>query len=137
MAVIEWHERWNVGIEDIDRQHKNLFDMINKNLRNLRDTADAQEAGTFIDLMLEYVRSHFVTEEHHMLKEGYDKLKYHRQKHIELTERVLSFRNRYLCDNTVDVERLISFIDRWVASHVKNDDQDFGRYLQSRLIRNL
>ncbi|MEZ5359491.1 MAG: bacteriohemerythrin [Candidatus Zixiibacteriota bacterium] len=134
---MEWHDSMNIGIDEIDRQHRRLITFIHQNLLQISASKDHARAGKFIELLMQHIREHFATEERYMMNEGYDKIDYHRNKHIEMTERILSMQQRYITDEDVDSDRIVSFFDKWVIGHFRTEDQDFGRYLKSRLIRNL
>lgn len=137
MTTHTWNDDWIIGIDEIDAQHRNLIEIIGEYSERLQQTTDKEKGRRFIDLLLSYIRMHFATEERHMLNEGFDKLDYHRTRHIELTERILGLQQKYKTDTEFSTSKLASFFDKMLIDHFVHDDQDFKQYLQNRLTRSL
>ena len=82
---IPWDDRYTLGIEIIDTQHKNLFASVNRLyvlLEEHKSTKD--ELRTILYEFSDYMNTHFKDEEEYMLSIGYDKLEEHKELHKEL-----------------------------------------------------
>ena len=64
--AFKWKERYKLGIEEIDRQHKNLFDIGARvyDLAVLKDSYDHyDEIMSVLNELLDYTKYHFTYEE--------------------------------------------------------------------------
>jgi hemerythrin-like metal-binding protein len=84
--LIEWDDRYSVGIELIDEQHRELASQVN-NLY-LGCQKGGQEAKIFFDLniqpLLRYIRYHFSSEEKMLERIKYPDLAAHIQQHSDM-----------------------------------------------------
>ncbi|MDR0450362.1 MAG: bacteriohemerythrin [Treponema sp.] len=85
---IEWNDRYSVGIELIDEQHRELFSQMN-NLY-LSCQKEGEEARVLfsanIRLLLRYISYHFSSEEKMLKNIKYPDLAVHSQQHSALTK---------------------------------------------------
>jgi hemerythrin len=88
--LIEWDDRYAVGIELIDEQHRELASQVN-NLY-LGCQKDGQEAKIFFDLSIQplvrYIRYHFSSEEKMLERIKYPDLTAHIQQHSAILKLV-------------------------------------------------
>ncbi len=83
---IPWDDRYKIGIQEIDYQHKKLFDLVNR----LYDLDDAQDHKEELRVILyefnNYMQTHFKDEEEYMLSINYPQLQEHIQIHKDIVE---------------------------------------------------
>ncbi len=87
---LKWDERYNVGIDIIDREHKKLFSILNK----LYDFGRREEKSHFacqeaIKYFRDHAIQHFADEEAYMASIDYPGLETHRRIHKDFRERML------------------------------------------------
>ena len=83
---IPWDDRYEIGIEMIDYQHKKLFDLVNR-LYYLEDTGSYKEdLRVILYEFSDYMQTHFKDEEEYMLSISYPALEEHKQLHKEIIE---------------------------------------------------
>lgn len=87
---IPWDDRYSLGIEAIDTQHKQLFALVNRlyDLQENKNTKD--ELRTILYEFSDYMQTHFKEEEEFMLSIGYDKLEEHKQLHKDIINHLTS-----------------------------------------------
>lgn len=87
---LTWEERYNIGIEIIDREHRKLFSILNKLFRfghtEEKSRFACQEA---IKYFKEHAVQHFADEEAYMASIHYSGLGPHRRIHKDFRERML------------------------------------------------
>jgi len=111
MPFLEWSEKYATDISVIDRDHKNLFLIVNV----LHDSVESGSARTRLVSLLaalhEYVRKHFATEELLMRQANYPGLKDHMEKHRSLMQKVHGFVEQYEDDpDSIDLSELLEFV---------------------------
>ena len=63
MKRLVWDERFSTGVPAMDRQHQELFSMINDLLRAGRLQARSETVSELLTRMREYASTHFASEE--------------------------------------------------------------------------
>ena len=59
---MEWNERYNIGIDVIDNQHRQILDYINA-LEHIRISGQRDKIKEALDDLIDYTQSHFSFEE--------------------------------------------------------------------------
>jgi hemerythrin len=132
MQFIEWKENYNVGVKEIDIQHRGLFDIIDKLSRASQIEPEGKYFLMTFDKFIEYARVHFSTEERYMKEAEYPKLSEHRQEHIqyltELSDLALELENK-----KSDTERkILDYLKTWYTSHILGEDRDYMESLKAK-----
>jgi hemerythrin len=86
--LINWSDRYSVGISRIDEQHQRLVELINE-LHAAILVGDRRSAlPKILDGLAGYAVSHFTTEETLMKKFGYPNYEQHKAEHDRLTAQI-------------------------------------------------
>ena len=121
---MEWSEKFNIGIDVIDNQHRQILDYINA-LEKIRATGAAREQiKDVFDDLIDYTQSHFSFEENLLAQVNYQFLPSHRSIHELFVKRLKDYRQRFDNGESVedDLHRLLS---KWLINHIQHDDQDY------------
>ena len=134
MSYWSWEPSLSVNIDVIDGQHKRIVDYINE-----LDTAclekDREKVSEVLSGLVDYTITHFTFEEDLMAKSGYPLSDSHKKVH----EAFIAHINNYVKQHEagVDVTRkLMSELQVWLTSHIKNDDKDYSPYVKKSLNKN-
>ena len=128
---LEWRSEFRIGIENIDKSHKQLFDNINT--FTLAEKKVGYNAFQEIFIYLEnYAQSSLKIEEDLMRRYKYSFLDSHLQEHKRFIENFLALRKETET-NAIDLQHL-SFRTQlllfdWFTGHVAKADRHMGRYL--------
>ena len=131
--IFPWNENFNTNLPKIDEQHKKLVELLNKLASHVAFQSDIPALNVIFDELTEYAVYHFQTEEaiwHAYL--GDDPMDAaHKKVHHSFIEKVLKLKGT---ENTkpvhVVVEEVLSFLTRWLASHILEND----RYLAALVL---
>ncbi|MGM0379227.1 MAG: bacteriohemerythrin [Bacillota bacterium] len=132
-----WKDEYKIGVELVDKQHKELF----KRLKNFIQTARSdkekaekkKEVEKTLNFMSEYVVTHFDAEEKLQQKYEYPDFEKHHQIHEEFKAEVAEFQQEYQ-NNEYDEDFVMEFSGRlltWLINHVASTDQDIGKHINS------
>lgn len=129
MALLHWEERYSVGIEAVDHEHRELVDLINR----LHGKATAQGSkvavlGFFGDLY-KAISAHFALEERFMRERGYDQLTRHKHDHERLLDEVRDIMEDYEINDLFDEKLLAQRLDAWFSRHFESHDARLHRAL--------
>ena len=88
---IVWEDRFNIGVEAIDREHKKLFGIINK-LLALKDQEDKSQwiCQEGIKYFKDHAMKHFTQEEAYMAAIHYIGFDTHRRIHDDFRQKITS-----------------------------------------------
>jgi len=125
MEFVEWKESYNVGVKEIDIQHRGLFDLVNK----LTKTNDYDPEGryfllTFIEF-IDYARLHFNTEERYMQEASYSRFEEHKQAHIDFLAIMKSYLEKLEKKQRNMENEILDYIKKWYSSHILGFDRDY------------
>lgn len=120
-----WKECYRIGIEGIDRQHMELFHMVEGLLGAIESRAGKEEFRQAIEFMKNYVVSHFKDEEAYQASIHYSGMEAHKKMHREFTDAVLEY-EKMLIRSDYDirtVKELAGTLMAWLIYHVADADQ--------------
>ena len=121
-SQIAWRGEYEIGYEPIDTQHKALLQTIMKLETVVANDRDNREAiVTALDEITQYALHHFKTEEELMVEMAYPDIENHIDQHFAFTAKSIKFMHDAL-QGTLDVNKLLSFMQSWWAAHVLQED---------------
>jgi len=126
--MIEWSERYEVGIAAIDGQHREMHDIVNRLLEGLHA---GREHAELVETLRELVRctEHNIATEERLMQEHGLASGHHHHEHQKLLEDIRRF------DLRLDPGGLGSsarFLREWLLGHIDEDDRPFAELLRSR-----
>lgn len=85
---IKWDEKYSLGIESIDEQHKHLFHIVEK-IYSLQESKDVKNnIKAILHELHDYIKVHFHDEEKFMASIHYPDLAHHHELHQHLSKAV-------------------------------------------------
>jgi hemerythrin-like metal-binding protein len=127
----QFDARFLVGIEQIDNEHRRLFEIAGRVHDSLATDSDAaiDAARAAIAELLDYTATHFANEERLMESSGYPELEPHRILHRNLIVQAREMEMRAeFGERHVPVE-LNRFIYNWLVDHIMDNDRKFGQFM--------
>jgi hemerythrin len=122
LKPLPWNEKYAVGVEDVDLQHRYFLNLIN---RIQADFTTITDAGFRQQLLLElrkYADFHFLSEENLALRRGCSGLNGHHERHSELLAELAS-RADAIANNRQSDEEFFLFLTNWFAGHTYYEDR--------------
>ncbi len=131
MAVIEWSESFNLGIPDIDSEHRALIDLINRLHARLGPAASNEEIFEFFVELHAQIARHFALEETIMRDLRYDRLRAHKDDHEKLLDEIRDLMDRQLAGEFVNYDAVLGdALRQWFVVHFKTEDARLHRWLR-------
>jgi hemerythrin len=131
-----WNGKYKVGIEIIDEQHKQLFNILDRCFEVLFKRKDKDNYDDIIQILEElkdYAVYHFSTEENFMQKNNYTKFLSHKFAHDSFIEKINSF-DPYNIDKDQDkaVKEIFEFVSMWIKNHIIDIDMNIPKYIPKK-----
>ena len=122
---IIWNDRYNIGVDIIDKQHKKLFRILNKlfilEQRKEKSQWVCQEA---IKYFKDHTLEHFQDEEEYMENIRYPGLQAQKRAHRIFVSKLEELDLEQLDDNQQEyLEELMEFLFGWLSNHILKSDK--------------
>jgi len=130
-GIIVWEDKYSIGIQRIDDQHKKLFDFFNFYYDSIAFGNTMESTKVTLENLIEYASYHFHDEEELMVSiSGFDYTN-HFNEHKSFFEKVQEFRDRHDSKEKITYE-LFDFMKEWVLNHILISDQEIARYIKDQ-----
>lgn len=122
-----WQERFNIGVDIIDREHRKLFSILNRMLRTDEDEEKniwAYQEG--IKYFKEHAMKHFTEEESYMASINYIGFETHRRLHDNFRRKTLRALEKELKQTNYSEEAISHFLSvcaGWLIGHTLIEDR--------------
>ncbi|WP_243364368.1 bacteriohemerythrin [Fundidesulfovibrio terrae] len=120
-----WDPSLDLGVPEIDEQHRALFTMIVE--LDERITRDEFGQGVLDALqgMVAYAATHFEEEENLMLQAGWPGVDAHRSMHADFMQKTSLFKGEALIDSEWTSLDVLRYLLKWLVKHIKLEDRAF------------
>jgi hemerythrin-like metal-binding protein len=125
---IHWSEKFSVGNENVDNDHKKLLEIHNDLVDLVSKSCSSDEFARILSEMTDYVLHHFKKEEAYMKAFNYPDYDAHRKHHDEYSYQVAMFNYQLTGPNPPDPHEIISFIKEWWTNHIAKSDIKYEQY---------
>ena len=131
--VIDWNQKYDLGVEDIDLQHHFFLNLINRLSKDLLTSNNPDYQLSLISELNAYASFHFISEENMMRREGYPELEIHRQHHLNIIENLCVAGNQFRLEpSKEELKKIIHFLVNWFIHHTSQEDKLFADYLHQK-----
>ncbi|WP_319763757.1 bacteriohemerythrin [Maridesulfovibrio sp.] len=130
MAGIEWNESLNLGIKELDKQHKELIGLVNDFLDAYGKGESAGAVDKILKQLKEYAVYHFNAEEKYMEEIEYPHLAEHRQLHAALKNSVKSMQSARFHLEEVSAEEIKALLSKWLIEHILRVDYKLVQFVK-------
>lgn len=122
--IFVWSAKYQVGIAQVDRQHKKLVELINSLAKKLADQADGDSLMRVFDDLAGYAKYHFRTEEALMQEWAIDAqfADEHESAHRSFVEEVAKARTAATANPQQMSTKTLTFLSRWLMFHILGTD---------------
>jgi hemerythrin-like metal-binding protein len=131
MTLIEWREQFAIGLPEIDHEHRQLIEEINRLHARLAAGAGIDEVTEVLGGIESGISAHFALEEKNMQRLGYDGYAAHKADHESLLDDILDIADG-LGQESYDPGVLSRRLDDWFGVHFRNHDAKLHAWLASR-----
>lgn len=129
MTLLEWRDDFNIGIEEVDHEHRELIDRINAlHVQLGGDRSDGRAEG-FLGDILASVSAHFALEEKVMRARHYDGLADHKVDHERLLDELRDMMDEHASGAVLDEDAFAARLAEWFSAHFRTQDARLHGFL--------
>ncbi|MBN1184928.1 MAG: hemerythrin family protein [Bacteroidales bacterium] len=125
-TFFEWSDKFSVGIQEIDDQHKKLISIINHLYTAFLRNSLCEEIEDIMQKLLDYADYHFTTEENYFEEFNYEHKNIHIEAHNKFIERIKDIKEDVEDTNIKISSSLMNFLRTWLTSHIQVEDQKYA-----------
>jgi hemerythrin len=121
------------GVDDIDRQHREIFARVDALLEATRSRRSREEVLRLLEFLGAYAVDHFAAEEREMERAGYPRAEGHRLEHRQFVKELEVLRNELASEGptALFVIRLGNRVTEWLREHIYRTDRLLGEWLRA------
>ncbi|HHJ4328585.1 TPA: bacteriohemerythrin, partial [Klebsiella pneumoniae] len=123
-------ETLEVGIAEIDEQHRWLVEQTNDLHDAMQTGASHAQIGALLDGLMDYVMNHFIVEEELFIRLGYPESEAHLAQHNIFTGKILSLLARHESAEGVGPEAL-ELLKNWLIQHILKTDKAYVEHFRN------
>lgn len=130
--VFDWDDKYSVGDELIDSEHKHLFELGEEAFSFAESDKKVEKIRHIVPELYKYMKTHFENEEKYMAKIQYPNLEVHKQHHKDIIHTMNKFLKSVptMSVNTIEHE-LASSVKHWILAHIEQEDKQIGEWLRA------
>lgn len=126
MAPITWQKEYELGIEEIDNQHKKIVEIINRLLPMSLKLTDEEALKIILKELTDYADYHFGTEEKYFKLFNYPGAAGHIEIHNQYRHRIEEYKKEFAAAKTEEVFfNLNNLLKDWWISHINGVDREY------------
>ena len=133
--MLIWTKDLSVGVVEIDDQHRELFEHINRLLKAIDERTAEEETGKLFSFLDSYIVKHFGNEQRYMEEyamHGYDDASRHKSEHESFISALREFRADLEAapPGRQFVTEFAKWITNWWITHIQHIDTGLGAFLR-------
>lgn len=125
--MIKWSDDYLIGIEQIDNQHKKLFEIAGRAVDLLKNEFYTDKYDRIVEIINElrnYYSYHFTYEEKYMLSIGYKRYFSQKVDHDDFIEKIRAIDLNEVDENQDEyLMSIIDFMIEWITNHILQKDK--------------
>jgi len=129
MALLTWSERYSVGVEMLDEQHRKMIDALNHLHEAMLAKQPPSAIAPLVAQLEDCTSRHFATEEQLMAAASYPQAEQHRAEHGVLLQQIERCKKLYQSGDIALSGDVLEFLQGWLGDHILEEDKEYGPWL--------
>ena len=129
---IAWNDNFKLGNEQVDAQHKRLFELVSDLVSSCIDGTDTHRLQETLNFLVEYTVQHFHDEEALQIQFHYPEYERHRQLHEDFKVTVGELVQKFsqTASPTELSNNVNKIVVRWLVGHILQEDKKIGEHIR-------
>jgi hemerythrin len=130
---MEWSADLEIGVEQIDEQHRRFFDFV----KDLQESDEIKLDEKF-EFLKNYALEHFDAEEAFMEAHEYPRLNEHAQLHVDFIRKYSDMAREFLEFGSPgpDLASIREMAETWLVNHITRVDADYAKFTREKRSEN-
>jgi len=129
---VEWNESYAIGIDEVDRQHRELFSRFETVIEAIGTGKGKEELLPLLGFLDTYTATHFHQEEELHRANHYPRAGFHGETHAVFLDKLDALKKDLEARGISNllVIQAARTLFRWLVDHVCSMDRDFGEFMK-------
>lgn len=124
--LVQWNDSFLVHVELMDKQHKGLFDGMNRFYASMRNQAPESQQRQRLQELVALAKQHFVDEEQYMQRSHFPDFAAHQQLHNKMLGELDKLIRRIDArEQDINIE-IVMFLKKWLIDHIYRMDKQYS-----------
>ena len=130
--VIVWSDRYSIGIDEIDNQHKKFFEVAGKFHTDVLNSEGEEAVEEALNFLKNYALKHFKSEEALMNQYDYPQIEKHKKLHQEYLEKFDYLADEYSTSGSSQdlAEEVLTMTQNWLVDHILDEDSHYATHVK-------
>ncbi|HLE94427.1 MAG: bacteriohemerythrin [Sulfuricaulis sp.] len=129
MALIDWDDKFSVGVASVDHEHRQLLELINETYNRMIRPGAEDAVKDFLGEIFARISMHFALEEKIMRQHHYDHYAEHKADHERLLDEIRDIMDDYEERKYFSEEQCAHSLQQWFIEHFRTHDARLHRRL--------
>jgi len=136
MELVQWSEKFSVGVRELDEQHQQLIKLLNL-LILTQGTANtrSETISDTLMAMTRYAQAHFQAEEKLMEDYGFPGLEEQKIQHRDFRKKTVAFSTATYYGVDQVPEALLEYLVEWWVHHILEDDMAYRSFFKDKGVK--
>jgi hemerythrin len=131
MQLLKWSTELELGLEMIDNQHKQLFNIINELNIAIEYNQSNLIMLPIVERLQQYAHTHFKAEEDIFSSYGYADRANHESEHDKFNDSIKYIRRQCELIDIPMSTKIRDFLLGWLANHIKTKDREYKHFIDT------
>lgn len=129
MQLLKWTTDLELGLEQIDNQHKTLINIINELNIGIEYGQSNSVMIPIVEKIQEYTNTHFKAEEEIFSQYNYPDRAVHEAEHITFIDSIKYIHRQCEIIEEPMSTRIRDFLLGWLCNHIRTKDKEYKRFI--------
>ncbi len=129
---MKWIDSYELNIPLLDKQHKELFQMLHVINESFKKGTTHQEVIKVLKFLTGYVKHHFSAEEEVMRIIEFNELDDHKYQHGKLLSELKHKLEHIKVDRHINLYEVQDFLIDWICNHIISEDMKIRDFIEKR-----
>ena len=123
--TIPWKDDYNLGIKEIDDQHKRFIEILNELYDAIKAMQVKEKVGVILDDLDAYTKLHFATEERYFEKFQYEDAASHAAEHRRFIDNMHGLGRAQFVNESEMALAFTDAMENWLIGHIALSDRKY------------
>jgi hemerythrin len=125
MAFFQWKTGFDIGVAEIDRQHREFLECLNEVYDEAAAAGKAGIGKASVERLKRSARKHFEYEERLIQVARYAESEFQAQQHYVFNSRLLELEDERVSSDIEKLNVLLAMLRDWFLNHILQEDTKF------------
>ena len=133
--MIEWSNKYSVGVSVMDEDHKGFIGTINKVIAARQRNYSQEEVEEVLSELVKFAKEHFKTEESYMSKFEYPDYLLHYNEHLNFSLHMIIYNNQVINGEYKIMDEVYNYLQEWLVHHIQKTDKKYTKCFNKNGLR--